>query len=250
MSVCDLCNAPVGIGARHYSALQIQRAARSGLRPSGITSLQGALFGLSQDEMHSSWLQMVMRDTTSWTLCFSCAAKVDSFLSEFQRPVATFSPQPTRPVVVPPPETSSLTIISQEAAESPLPSLTSILKQKMWFLAAVAFVMGLVLGLVPCLGGILPGALAALAWLRWAKPSSSDWFTKSALAGVISALGATLSVSFILTGDGSRVADDATFFLIELIANLGLQTVSALTVAAIMRASTKSEKKARSSRQL
>ena len=78
---CDLCNAPVGSGSKRYSASQFRKAVQAGLRPTGYGPMQ-ALWGVSQKEFEADWIQRVRADTTDWTICPSCAPKVDRYLGQ------------------------------------------------------------------------------------------------------------------------------------------------------------------------
>jgi len=80
MGNCDLCNDIIGANAKRFSASQMRKAARAGLRPAGGMSSMASLFGLSQQESHAGWLQMVMSDTSDWALCNSCASRVKKYL--------------------------------------------------------------------------------------------------------------------------------------------------------------------------
>ncbi len=82
MGYCDLCNISIGNGAKRYSSFEVKSAVRAGLRPSGMADDLADVFGMSQDEMHADWVQMVMSDTTDWALCSPCSSKADLFLGK------------------------------------------------------------------------------------------------------------------------------------------------------------------------
>jgi hypothetical protein len=81
MSVCDLCNVPVGANATSYSASQIRRAVHAGLRPNSTSVELGAAFGMSKEATEQAWIQQVMTDMTDWLLCPACSAKLTQFIS-------------------------------------------------------------------------------------------------------------------------------------------------------------------------
>jgi hypothetical protein len=66
MATCDLCDRPLEDGAPVYKASQVRDAVHGGLRPDDDPSLDVA-----------SWLDYVEHDNTDWTLCPTCAARVD-----------------------------------------------------------------------------------------------------------------------------------------------------------------------------
>ncbi len=76
MGYCDLCNVDL-VGGRRYSPDKVRAAVRNGLRPDGAMAGLAAAFG---QDLNSGWVQMVMRDTTDWALCSSCAVRLESFL--------------------------------------------------------------------------------------------------------------------------------------------------------------------------
>ena len=74
MIKCDLCGEMVSSGAKRYTASQVRNAVSSGLRPP--QTLFGSLMGVSQED-HSGWVNMVMADTTDWSVCPSCASRIE-----------------------------------------------------------------------------------------------------------------------------------------------------------------------------
>jgi peptidyl-prolyl cis-trans isomerase C len=71
MATCDLCDRPVEAGAPAYPAAKVREAARAGLRPEADGSFD-----------MDAWVQYVEQDTTEWTLCASCAARVGALTGE------------------------------------------------------------------------------------------------------------------------------------------------------------------------
>lgn len=69
--VCDLCSGAVpAVGGLRLSADEMRLAVRAGLRPRGAAANIGATLGVGA----SGWVDMVMRDTTDWTLCADCGS--------------------------------------------------------------------------------------------------------------------------------------------------------------------------------
>ena len=66
MATCDLCDRPIEEGAPVYKASQIRDAVHDGLRPDDDPSLDV-----------TSWLDYVEHDNTDWTLCPTCAARIN-----------------------------------------------------------------------------------------------------------------------------------------------------------------------------
>lgn len=79
-----MCNVEIGYG-KPYSADQVRKAVRNGLRPRGGAAALGAALGV---DMYTGWVQFVMSDTTGWALCTSCAAELEGCLR---------GPHPARP---------------------------------------------------------------------------------------------------------------------------------------------------------
>lgn len=80
MSVCDLCNIPIGPEATRYTASQIKTAAQKGLRPPKALDAIGLAFGISPQAQEADWVRQVMADTTDWLLCSSCSQKANRYL--------------------------------------------------------------------------------------------------------------------------------------------------------------------------
>lgn len=77
--LCDLCNTTIGPGAKRYSASQVKTAVRNGLRPDGAAAQLMAALG---QDVNTTWIPMVMADTTDWAMCRSCASRVEPFLAK------------------------------------------------------------------------------------------------------------------------------------------------------------------------
>jgi tetratricopeptide (TPR) repeat protein len=102
MSICDMCDRTLVDNARQYSAMQLQIAVQSGLRPGGHLERQngsrangGRIFplnliittssntadkkqpGLPPVEDVEGWIHRVMGDTTDWMVCPICASTID-----------------------------------------------------------------------------------------------------------------------------------------------------------------------------
>jgi hypothetical protein len=75
MNVCDLCNLPLSQDSTRYSASQIRKAVRAGLRPNSTSIELGAAFGMSKEDTITEWKKRVMTDNTDWCLCPSCSSK-------------------------------------------------------------------------------------------------------------------------------------------------------------------------------
>ena len=80
MNVCDLCSVPLGANPTRYSASQIRKAVRAGLRPNSTSVELGAAFGMSKEATQQAWIQQVMTDNTDWLLCPTCSARCAQFL--------------------------------------------------------------------------------------------------------------------------------------------------------------------------
>lgn len=81
MGVCDFCSAPLDANAVRYSASQIRKAVRAGLRPPSTSIELGAAFGMSRSEAEAMWMQRVMVDSTDWLLCPTCYSTVARYVS-------------------------------------------------------------------------------------------------------------------------------------------------------------------------
>jgi tetratricopeptide (TPR) repeat protein len=76
---CDLCNKAISATEVIRVPLrEMQQAVRDGFNPFKTPSIDtssfpGAVFGMSAEQRFAGWRQMLMSDTTDWSLCRPCA---------------------------------------------------------------------------------------------------------------------------------------------------------------------------------
>ena len=80
MSRCDLCSQPLNADTRAFSPADVRTAVKAGLRPAGAMADMAAALGLSKAEMETGWVQQVMNDSSTWSVCGPCAARIDGYL--------------------------------------------------------------------------------------------------------------------------------------------------------------------------
>lgn len=72
MNICDLCSTPLTSNATRYTASQMRRAVKAGLRPNSTSFELGAALGMSKQVTEQGWIQQVMTDNSDWLLCTDC----------------------------------------------------------------------------------------------------------------------------------------------------------------------------------
>lgn len=87
MGICDLCGAATREETKLFAAGKFGQAVSSGLRPPNSVweGSTAQLSGASKTEWEAGWIQMAKHDTTAWSLCKSCADKVDALLATSQK---------------------------------------------------------------------------------------------------------------------------------------------------------------------
>jgi len=91
MPICDLCSCSIGKEAKRYTAPQIKKAIRGGLRPpkDSVDDMATGM-GFSQEDLYLEWKKQVMNDTSDWLLCPKCASRTDKYLKKKQGLFAFF----------------------------------------------------------------------------------------------------------------------------------------------------------------
>lgn len=84
MSICDVCNEPIGPNSKRYTADQMRNAVRAGFRPpenvANPVAQMFETFGLPADAFINNWINQVFNDTTDWLLCASCKTALETTL--------------------------------------------------------------------------------------------------------------------------------------------------------------------------